>query len=211
MTAATAKQVLVVGPGAAAYRVMFGRNGWQTAKAFESADLVCFTGGEDVDPALYGENPLPKTYFNTKRDEVDAQMFGLCANAGKPMVGICRGGQILNVLNGGSMWQHVGGHGRTHRLYDIETQKWYMVTSTHHQMMRPAESGHVIARAREAPFKYRDGEQWSRPLGSHHLDDIEVVYYEATKCLCFQPHPEYPGHAECTDYFFDVLQRTLGL
>lgn len=96
---------------------MFREAGWDITRDFNNADLLCFTGGEDVNPALYGEPCHPYTGFNKQRDAVEKQIFHHAIHEGIPCVGICRGGQFLNVMHGGKLWQHVHGHGLhgTHR------------------------------------------------------------------------------------------------
>lgn len=164
-------------------------------------DAVIWTGGEDISPFLYGERPLNSTHFNIKRDLKDVKTFKNLS-ASIPKIGICRGGQLLNVLNGGCMWQDVDGHTKAHtmRLFDNTMMK---VSSTHHQMMIPADHGEVLAWGKEAKNKYREDER--QPLPDNNWEDCEVVYYENTNTLCFQPHPEYPGYDDCTATFVELV------
>lgn len=203
------KKVFIQGPGAVAYIQMFLKHGgFFGARHIEEADLVCFTGGEDVDPSLYGQKPGPMTHYNPKRDTYDRQAFDLARENDIMMVGICRGGQLLNVLNGGTMWQHVNGHAGvgTHELLDLETGEVVQVTSTHHQMMQPAESAKVIGVAFESQMRMSEGTKVAWRRTSADEEDYEVLWYPKTKSLCFQPHPEFrPG--ECRDYFFNILER----
>lgn len=126
-----------------------------------------------------------------------------------------RGGQFLNVMNGGRMWQHVDGHAGcgNHDLVDEITGEVVRVTSTHHQMMRPASDGLVLATARQSKLKIADGDEWHIEHDSkerpEELKDVEVVWYEDSKSLCFQPHPEYGGNADCTNYFFTLLEAAI--
>mgnify|MGYP003632752758 CR=1 FL=1 len=174
----------------------------------EDTDLVLFTGGPDVSPDLYGEKPHSKTYANSYRDSRERKIFLDMLDAGVPMVGICRGGQFLNVMNGGKMHQHVVGHatGQDHLMWDVDTKEEIMVSSTHHQMMKPARHGKVLATSnvcsrREDPKGQDVGGEW---------DDIEVVYYKRTNCLCFQPHPEFfPITHPCPEYFINTLKASL--
>lgn len=207
-------KVYVHGPGKFEYMRMFAERGLIGAD-IDDADIVCWTGGADVDPSLYGEkNALYKGHYmsgiDPDRDEIDARVFGYASDKFK--VGICRGGQFLNVMNGGKMWQHVDKHaGAPHDLIDTVTSEVVRVTSTHHQMMRPAPDGLILAHARESSFKLADLDEWriehdhvSKP---EELLDVEVVWYEESKSLCFQPHPEHRNHKPCTDYFFNLMER----
>lgn len=209
-------KVYVHGPGKHEYQRMFAERGLLGAD-LEDADIVCWTGGADVNPALYGEkNAMYKgrnmSGIDQDRDDIDMRVFGYAADKFK--VGICRGGQFLNVMNGGKMWQHVDRHaGAPHDLIDLVTGEVVRVTSTHHQMMRPAEDGIVLAHARESELKIADGDEWhikhdcvERP---EELNDVEVVWYEESQSLCVQFHPEHRNQKPCTDYFFSLLQRGL--
>lgn len=211
--------VYVHGPGRIPYMDMFRRAGYAGTNELDKASIICFTGGEDVNPALYGENNRiingrPISYINSDRDDVDAFVFGVGMANKALMVGICRGGQFLNVMNGGRMWQHCDGHaGGPHNLLDTTTGEIVRVTSTHHQMMRPAESGDILAVAREASYKYADPDEWHIEHDAESnpglLDDIEVVWYSDSRSLCFQPHPEHIGADDCRAYFFSLIERFL--
>lgn len=203
------KRVLVWGPGSLEYKMMFRAVGMSGTSDLPKADIVCFTGGEDVDPSLYGEDRLPVTGSNLARDQVDAEMFRAATAKGKFKVGICRGGQFLNVMSGGKMWQDVGGHGRRHNVLDKATNLKHMCTSTHHQMIRPTDEAELLGVAFEANYKKSPYKSWVRSiatLDTPDYEDAEVVLYPATKSLCFQPHPEFITAPEaCTEYFFNTL------
>ena len=69
-------------------------------------DGYFFIGGEDVDPSRYGEEKrevCEKT--NPLRDDYDFKIFDLCFKTSKPIIGICRGSQIINVAMGGTLYQ----------------------------------------------------------------------------------------------------------
>ena len=186
---------------------MFMRRGWTPVNYIdENIDLIQFTGGADVDPSYYGETKHPRTYSDPRRDAQEASVFNEWV--GKvPMAGICRGGQFLNVMNGGKMWQHVNNHAisGTHEAFDILSEKPVQVTSTHHQMMIPSSLGKVILTAdictkRESSDTTVEG----------HGVDVEAVIYSGTSCLCYQPHPEYVGiNHECQNLYFEYIDRLL--
>lgn len=162
----------------------------------EDADIVVFTGGEDVDPSMYGAKKHPQTYSNLQRDLYEKEMFEKI-NPNQLVVGICRGSQYLCVLNGGKLVQHCTGHGifGTHSILCGDTV--YEITSTHHQM--------------QYPFNLNDedytliGISYTRRSLSYEGDGIsgidvvykgepEIVLYhkkEMPRCLAIQGHPEY--------------------
>lgn len=60
----------------------------------EEADIVIFTGGEDVDPSLYGCEAHPTTYSNLKRDLYEKEIFEQ-VKPNQLCIGICRGLRIV--------------------------------------------------------------------------------------------------------------------
>lgn len=141
------KQVFIVGSFDPYVAAIFRDKDWRGCKDITVADLVVFTGGEDINPELYHEAPIEGIRFNKKRDDYEKSMFNQARNYGIPMVGICRGAQLLNVLCGGRLWQHVDNHTSSHYLTDVITNEVTLVTSTHHQQMRPAQTAVLVARA----------------------------------------------------------------
>jgi len=172
-------------------------------------DLVVFTGGEDVTPALYGDAAHKFTGNSPYRDEQEKAVFNYCVDHDIPMVGICRGAQFLNVMSGGRMYQHVSGHLGNHEIVDMDSGDTIVVSSTHHQMMMP--SGKAIIKAISTlggTREWYDGQVFKRDVSN---TDYEVVFYPETRCLCFQPHPEFPGehYAGMRDYFTHLVNELL--
>ena len=73
------------------------------------ADGVVLVGSDDLDPRLYGETRShPKTVRMHRRRQAFDLAFGKAAlRSGKPILGVCGGLQLVNVLMGGSLWQHL--------------------------------------------------------------------------------------------------------
>ena len=73
-------------------------------------DGVLLIGGADVDPSFYGEDRHPEVYgVNRQADEFEIALARAAVEAGKPMLAICRGIQVLNVALGGALDQHITG------------------------------------------------------------------------------------------------------
>lgn len=71
-------------------------------------DGVILSGGDDVHPAYYGEQPIPELgKVDSLRDVHDLLLFRLCTRMRLPLLGICRGHQVINVAMGGSLWQDI--------------------------------------------------------------------------------------------------------
>ncbi|NGO67318.1 gamma-glutamyl-gamma-aminobutyrate hydrolase family protein [Streptomyces boncukensis] len=74
-------------------------------------DGVVTAGGPDVEPARYGAARDPRTGpAYPQRDAWEAALTEAALEQRKPLLGICRGLQILNVLRGGTLTQHLDGH-----------------------------------------------------------------------------------------------------
>jgi len=77
-------------------------------KLLRRVDGIMLIGGEDVDPAYYGEAPIPELEeVAGHRDTCDMALAGLALEMHKPIFAICRGEQLLNVKLGGSLWQDI--------------------------------------------------------------------------------------------------------
>lgn len=165
---------------------MFIKRGWTIYPEVKGSDLVCFTGGKDVSPTLYGQINH-SSYVSEKRDLNCVYLYNQARLHNLPCIGICRGGQFLNVMNGGSMIQHIEDHGTSHNI--LFEEQFYHATSTHHQEMIPSKDACTI--------------------GYSSFDNVvEVVVYPDD--VCFQPHPEYPEAEEgLEDLFFNLIDRIM--
>jgi len=71
-----------------------------------SYDGFLFPGGSDIDPSLYGESPSPRCgKLNRERDLFEPWLLRAALEARKPVLGICRGFQLINVVMGGALRQ----------------------------------------------------------------------------------------------------------
>jgi len=199
------------------YEKMFTDRGFTLVQNFKEAELIQFTGGADVSPCFYGELNTD-SHCDKKRDLREQELFFYCLEHKIPMAGICRGGQFLNVMNCGKMQQDVPNHCKSHKAYDLVEEnctykymeviedEWgvndipkfvkeetapIIVTSTHHQIMIPHTNAEILLVALER-FNL--------------IEDYEAVWYENSKSLCFQPHPEF-GTGECQDLYFKYIEK----
>ena len=200
--------------GGGAYAHMFEDMGWEVVHNIEEANLVQFCGGADVNPRYYGEVCHPYTGINPFQDAEELEIFTKCKALGKPMAGICRGGQFLHVMNGGSMWQHVEHHAirGTHDACDLDTGIILPVTSTHHQMMRENDAGITVLVGSGVEQGLKQHMIANGEIEAQLCDvDVEAVYYPDSNCFCFQPHPEMVYAEQCRAYYFNKLAELLGL
>lgn len=77
-------------------------------RVLDGLDGLVLTGGRDVDPASYGQPPHPSTDEPAReRDAWEFALVGRALERGLPVLGICRGAQVLNVALGGTLHQHL--------------------------------------------------------------------------------------------------------
>lgn len=92
-------------------------------RVLDSIDGLVITGGRDIDPARYGQERLPTTDDPAyDRDDWEFALLDGALRRDLPILGICRGAQVLNVALGGSVFQHlpdVVGHS-AHRIGDAQ-------------------------------------------------------------------------------------------
>jgi len=73
---------------------------------YERIDGVLIPGGVDVDPAMFGEAPHERLgRIDPARDRVEIQLVKWAVDDGKPVLGLCRGLQVINVALGGTLYQ----------------------------------------------------------------------------------------------------------
>jgi putative glutamine amidotransferase len=80
----------------------------QAMGALEGIDALLLSGGEDLDPAWYGAPVSPDLGdVDRGRDLFELALFAAARQRGMPILGICRGIQLINVALGGTLWQHL--------------------------------------------------------------------------------------------------------
>ena len=124
------------------FPVFYGR---YDSRSVPPHDGLLVIGGNDVDPANYGEPPDEHlTEVIPARDLAEIALIHLAIEEQRPLLGICRGEQILNVACGGSLHQHIEG-GSESGPSDGEESAWHSVSVT---------PGSLLARiAGEAPLR----------------------------------------------------------
>lgn len=160
-------------------------------------DLVLFTGGEDINPKNYGEEIGKFTSINNSRDTKEIDTFHKFIG-NSLLLGICRGNQLLTVLSGGKLIQHVEGHCKDHSII-LNDRLRYNITSSHHQMIYPFDMNQqnyeLIGFSEYFQSKtYLNGNNEEIELSKDFLEP-EIVYYKNTNALCIQGHPEW-SHCE---------------
>jgi len=132
--------------------------------SLETVDGLLLPGGWDVDPALYGEESEEQVGpLDPELDQTELDLFRQARAEGLPVLGICRGQQLINVALGGTLVQHLEDHdaraiGRAHLAHSVEVdpaselgrsagRPTIEVNSLHHQAVKSLAPGlHTTAR-----------------------------------------------------------------
>ena len=124
-------------------------------------DGLIISGGDDVDPALYGDERINTTELDPLRDALEINLVRLALARRLPLLGICRGVQVMNVALGGGLVQNVEGHIIRHhddplwlqhdvqlthysKLAAIFQKPLLTVNSRHHQVVDPGRLGRGV-------------------------------------------------------------------
>ena len=145
------------------YREALARAGMESvaftpdsSEMLESVRGIVLTGGTDVDPALYGETPHPETEPpDRERDDYESALLRQAIARDMPVLAICRGMQLMNVVRGGTLIQDVPNHRKTVHEVDLDPifasiygADRIQVNSRHHQAVGEIGKG-LVASARD--------------------------------------------------------------
>jgi putative glutamine amidotransferase len=185
----------------------------------KDADALLLWGGEDIHPSFYREKPHPfndtKTPEPSYRDMLEWRMLQEAVEHDVPIIGVCRGAQLLCAFAGGSLIQHVSGNFHKHG-HEIETYDGLSIfaKANHHQMMMPDNTKHDLLAWVENKSEGYGGESGKDVTTGMYVEkkiDPEVVYFSDVNGIAIQPHPEWHEDSKdpfCTwilqqlDYFF---------
>ncbi|BBZ35648.1 gamma-glutamyl-gamma-aminobutyrate hydrolase family protein [Mycolicibacterium confluentis] len=178
----------------------------------DTVDALLLAGGSDVDPARYGQQPHAETGgISVRRDDSEFALATRALATGKPMLGICRGMQLLNVVCGGSLDQHldnaedhVGPKGQPFVKHDVRVTPGSLaarcvgapqttVMSEHHQGVREVGEGLVVT---------------GRSVEDGIIEAIE--YRDHPFALGVLWHPERDPESQVIEGFVEHVRRLTG-
>lgn len=182
------------------------------SKSLDGVDAVVFWGGTDIHPSLYDEDRHPQSQagkFPSARDEFEWKAMRYCQVNDIPMIGVCRGAQLMTAFVGGFLIQDVNGHHANHGMQTVDDEV-IQTTSCHHQMMYPYDVEHELL-------------AWAVPRQSGHYQgptrislscmndkrEPEVVYYPQIRGLAIQGHPEWAIGSRFADYCNELIRSKL--
>ncbi|MDD2498490.1 MAG: gamma-glutamyl-gamma-aminobutyrate hydrolase family protein, partial [Desulfitobacteriaceae bacterium] len=152
-------------------------------------DGIILSGGADVDPILFGEEPIKGVGKITPlRDQFEINLAGKFFEMKKPILAICRGIQVLNIALGGTIYQDINSQVPNCLKHDQEAPKWhvthrvavdghsklsqiigalsYRVNSFHHQAVRQSAPGFIVsARAEDGVVEWIEAPEHPFAIG----------------------------------------------
>lgn len=159
-------------------------------------DGIIFSGGLDVDPILYGEQPHPKQgYISPLRDTFEFSLAKKAIAGDKPVLGICRGLQVINAAAGGTLIQDIGSQVKDSIKHRQEAETYY---GTHHVTLEKGSRAHeIFGKERILPNSFhhqacRDPAPGFKVTGRADDGVIEVLEIDDPVWkMCVQWHPEH--------------------
>jgi putative glutamine amidotransferase len=98
----------VIHAGGAPFIVPITKDEAVLRRLYDECAGIMLSGGNDLNPALYGETPNEHTEdFSEERDAQELKLLEWALEDDKPVLAICRGLQLINVAQGGSLYQHI--------------------------------------------------------------------------------------------------------
>ena len=173
-------------------------------KGFNSA-LVLW-GGADISPSIYGHAKGARTYASPQRDNLEVELVHKAIELGIPIIGVCRGAQLLCAMAGGYLIQHTTGHAGIGHPIETSKGEIIQVNSIHHQMMFvPEEVDHEVlawsAENRSQVYLYGPDLDHEPPE-----KELEFVYFPKIKGYAIQWHPEAMSpNSRATKYILEEL------
>lgn len=145
----------VVKNGGVPYIIPFNEDDDVIKEQLEHVQGLILSGGHDVDPSFYGEEPMQKIGTTwPQRDHFDMRLLKLAEEKGIPVLGICRGMQIINVFHGGTLYQDLS-------YREVETLK-------HNQGRTPDQPTHSVLLDEDSKIAKILGEIKFRVNSFHH-------------------------------------------
>ncbi len=176
--------------------------GTPTDAALQGIQGLLLTGGEDVDPARYGEAPHPTVELNPERDAFEIGLVEAARAADLPILAICRGIQVLNVALGGSLIQDipsqvpgslehrlaVPAHQSSELAHEVWVDKDTLLSRLLRERLNDSDSCEVNSRHHQAIKTVAPGLRVSATAPDGIIEAVEDP--SLTFCLGVQWHPE---------------------
>ena len=191
----------------------FVDNNWEDVI---SCDGYILTGGVDVEPSHYGKNsfyPHCPERFQKDRDIFEEKIYRFAQDRKLPLLGICRGMQLINVILGGKLIQDLGEANPQHRkiLHDLEHEVYVKTGSLLHELTGSL-NGMVNSAHHQAidPFALGENLQVNARSADNIIEGIEFQHKDAKPFMIgLQWHPERMKERELNPFSQLVKERFL--
>lgn len=187
--------------------------------ALGMADALLLWGGEDIHPSLYGAAKHPKSEARelapSARDKLEWMLIREAVEKKIPIIGVCRGAQMMCAAAGGRLFQHVSDHQGGHNVTTYDGKVFY-ASASHHQMMDlDGTEYELLAWANRAAVIEGEvgGVNLEPDLWAGFLEP-EVVFFPEIKGIAIQPHPEWEAtkaESPFNDWLLGVMKERLCL
>lgn len=157
-----------------------------------ACDGLLLPGGDDIDPSRYGAERHEKCGVSSAlRDGAEWKMLEAFLPTGKPILGICRGCQFLNVYLGGTLHQHIEGHS-DFKARARNRHKAWIQPETKLSMLLPSSEIGVNSLHHQAVDGLGTGLTVSARAEDGTVEAIELTGHPF--CVAVQWHPEHLSH-----------------
>ena len=166
---------------------------------YYACDAYAIVGGADANPKLYNEENISSVGIDEVNDQIDLDIIKIAVLNNKPLFGICRGIQMINIFFNGTLKQNVRYHSNTtHKIFLLEEfyflKDFCEVNSFHHQSIKKLGEGLVNV------YSSYDGE-------------IECVVHKDYPIIGVQFHPEMDIESDISlrllMYFKQMVEKNL--
>ncbi|GGJ49837.1 gamma-glutamyl-gamma-aminobutyrate hydrolase family protein [Deinococcus roseus] len=166
-------------------------------------DAVLFSGGVDLHPGLYQEEPvLGLGEVDEERDAFEVALYHAARKAGLPILGICRGMQAINVFEGGNLYQHLPNHPEfwgdhsqkalpPNLAHEVHIAEGSLLAAHHPELKLRVNSYHHQAVKTLAPSLQMAATSSDGLVEAYQGDGIFAVQWHPE--LTFQKHPQHLG------------------
>lgn len=182
-----------------------------TPEELQPNDILIIHGGGDISPSLYNKKASKKNGATEQLSRRDSQEWALlqAALAKKiPIIGICRGGQMLCAAMGGFLYQHIEGHARNGHEVVTDDHQVFRTNSLHHQMMVPNKNSNYVLKAKMKHATCFGA--WDEDTVVSPEVETEYLYYPDVKGHAIQWHPEMmDDNATANKYLLSFMNATL--
>jgi putative glutamine amidotransferase len=171
----------------------------------QNLDGLVLQGGSDVSPKTYGEEAIrPEWQGDFVRDRYEMELVRAFLSEKKPILGICRGAQLLNVAFGGTLYQDIQTQlpqARVHRNWEIYDQNFHTIRFAQGSSLEKLYPGVKSAKVNSVHHQAVKALGKDLVAEAYAVDDgvVEAIRYPGESyAFAFQWHPEFHDPSDTT-------------